>query len=364
MEGFESSRRSVLIVEDDNVLRNNLKKTLESMKWTVRNAANGAAAKKELEANSTAFDLIISDVRMPELDGISLLRFVRARKNQTKFILMTGFSEVVEAKVAYGMGADEFISKPFRLQTLNDAINSCFKSKQVEKPTVTMSEPETIEPKRFCQIPVKDFITASRLQTDIYIRLGESKYVKIAHAGDAVPIDRLKVYMEKEIDTFYVLPEDMRKIVGLSLKVSKIAKENSQLSRDKRLKLFKQTATLVTQNCYFEGLDRQMLKAASETIDSTLSLITQDEDLLNLLSMLNDDNPSIYAHSVAVAAYSCMMGKKLGMESAKNDRIQSKRKLCPRSTSLRGERCHGTISSGGRTGSDIQCDDRFDLCGG
>lgn len=300
---------SVLLVEDDEIFRKNIALILKSLNHSVREAENGLVGKTIFDLNPQAFDLVISDVKMPELDGIGLLRHIRGINSSVKYIMMTGFTELVEAKQAYEIGANEFLAKPFRLNSLKDTIAACFQPKP--KPA-ELPKPE--EPK-YCRIPVEEFITASKLATDIYVRLSKTKYIKIAHAGDVVPVERLKTYMEKKIDAFYVLPGEMRKLIGLTATVSKIAKENASFSKGKRLKLFAQTASLIAQTCYFDGMDKDMLHLANETIDSTLEVATQDDDVCDLLSVLQSDCSTVYGHSVAVSAYACMIGRKLGRGS-------------------------------------------------
>jgi response regulator RpfG family c-di-GMP phosphodiesterase len=309
MEDMDENKRSVLLVEDDETFRKHLRETLVGLNWNVREAENGLVAQTVFDLNKDRFDLILSDVKMPEMDGVQLLTHIRASDKKVKFIMMTGFSEVIESKQAFDLGADEFLAKPFRLQGLRDAINLCF------DPKPKAAEESGTDNLKYFRIPAEEFITSSKLQTDIYVKLGSSKYIKIAHAGDVVPLDRLKTYMEKKIDSFYVLPEDMRKIVGFNLTVSKIANSSAQVSRETRLKLFTQTAALIAQNCHYGGVDKNMLAVATETVDSTMKLAMEDDNLYMLMSVLQIDNPSIYAHSVAVSAYACMIGKKVGMGS-------------------------------------------------
>ncbi|MGE0525907.1 MAG: HD domain-containing phosphohydrolase [Bdellovibrionales bacterium] len=302
---------NVLLVDDDVRFRDLLKNVVEMLGCLVRAAENGLVAKTIFDLNPSIFTLVIADIQMPELDGFGLLQHIRSKNNQTKFILMTGQKEILEAKFAkqaLEAGANEFLSKPFRVEHLKSAISACFDPEAAKPQT-------TAEPVRFCKIPAEEFITSTKLVTDLYIRISSEKYVKIAYAGTEVPIERLRTYMEKKVDSFHVRPEDLRKLVGLNLKLNKASSEK-RIPEPIRLKLLANTAKLITQSYYYEGIDKQSVSNAAQVIDNTLNIITDDENIASLLSFLQTDGDRIYAHSVAVSVYSCLIAKKMGHSSA------------------------------------------------
>ncbi len=116
------TRRKILIVEDDEAFRNLLGPVLEKEDCEIHYAENGYVAKKILEKNPNFFDLVLTDVRMPQMSGSELLQAVRSENLRTRFIVMTGFSEIMRAEQAYKLGADGFLMKPFRMQELVDTV--------------------------------------------------------------------------------------------------------------------------------------------------------------------------------------------------------------------------------------------------
>ena len=114
--------QKILIVEDDDTFREILKTTLKKNGFEVEGAADGKSAQYILGFHD--FDVVLSDVKMPNMDGIALLSWVKSNKNLS-VILMTGFSEVLETKKAAELGADGFLPKPFSHDDLLKAIHAC-----------------------------------------------------------------------------------------------------------------------------------------------------------------------------------------------------------------------------------------------
>ncbi|HUK66387.1 MAG TPA: sigma-54 dependent transcriptional regulator [Anaeromyxobacteraceae bacterium] len=113
----ESGRSlSVLVVEDDPRLREILTSHLDRMGYAVRGAGDAAGA---LQAMETApADLVLSDVRMPGMDGRTLLAAFRERYPSSKVVLMTAFGSVDDAVEAMRAGAYSYVCKPFRVEEI------------------------------------------------------------------------------------------------------------------------------------------------------------------------------------------------------------------------------------------------------
>ncbi|GIK46191.1 MAG: sigma-54-dependent Fis family transcriptional regulator [Betaproteobacteria bacterium] len=107
---------SILVVEDDLQLRDALCLTLECAGHRVLGAADGPAALRLLERE--AFNLVVSDLRMQPMDGIELLRAIRANSPHLPVLLMTAFGDVDKAVSAMRAGACDFLLKPFEPRAL------------------------------------------------------------------------------------------------------------------------------------------------------------------------------------------------------------------------------------------------------
>src|SRR5215472_16803315 len=109
---MEIKQATVLLVEDEPFLREIMGAWLERVAGRVFCAADGRAAMKILAANN--INLVISDVRMPVMDGVELLKWIEARPAPRPcVILVTGFSDRT-LREAFHMGAETILEKPIR----------------------------------------------------------------------------------------------------------------------------------------------------------------------------------------------------------------------------------------------------------
>ena len=103
---------SLLIVEDDLTFSTMLKTWLKKKGFEVETVGTCTRAKKMLSTGS--FDLILSDLRLPDQDGLTLLSSLRDKSDQTPFIIMTSYAEVQNAVLAMKRGATDYIKKPIQ----------------------------------------------------------------------------------------------------------------------------------------------------------------------------------------------------------------------------------------------------------
>lgn len=103
----------VLLVEDDELLGDGLRTGLIQVGYTVDWTKNGLAADQALQ-NET-FDLVILDLTLPKIDGISLLQKMRARGNTTPVLILTARESIEERVKGLDSGADDYLTKPFDL---------------------------------------------------------------------------------------------------------------------------------------------------------------------------------------------------------------------------------------------------------
>ena len=111
----------ILLVEDDPDLREALIDTLELANVTVASAEDGESAIVMLKENS--YDLVVTDVNMPGIDGHELLDYIKKQHVALPVILMTAFAEVNKAVDAMRCGAVDYLMKPFEPEMLIAAVN-------------------------------------------------------------------------------------------------------------------------------------------------------------------------------------------------------------------------------------------------
>ncbi len=111
-----SVKARILIVDDDQEIRSFCREVLELQNFSVEEAENGAKALKILK--KTSFNLILSDIMMPDISGLDLASKVRNKYPDTFVILVTGHGSIDLAKDAIQRGAFDFITKPFKIEEL------------------------------------------------------------------------------------------------------------------------------------------------------------------------------------------------------------------------------------------------------
>jgi DNA-binding response OmpR family regulator len=104
---------SILVVDDDSALRRLVATVLERRKFRVTEAADGGQALSVLA--ETEFDLVITDIVMPEIEGLELVRYIRARHPRSKVMAVSGGGShlISYTHLAKQLGADEVLGKPF-----------------------------------------------------------------------------------------------------------------------------------------------------------------------------------------------------------------------------------------------------------
>ena len=116
------TKKSILIVDDEVHVRDGLAELLEQEGFHVETAMNGKEA-LALVVN-TKFDLMISDIKMPEMDGMQLLDSLQASNPDLRVIMVTAFGDVQTYLHAMQLGAYEYINKPIKLPELKRVIAS------------------------------------------------------------------------------------------------------------------------------------------------------------------------------------------------------------------------------------------------
>ncbi len=125
---------SILIVEDDLTFSTMIKTWLGKKGFDVEAVGNCTRARKQLTSEN--YDLVLSDLRLPDQDGIHLLSWLREQNNYTPFIIMTSYAEIQTAVEAMKQGASDYISKPIQPDELLKKIKEAIKHKASEEKVV------------------------------------------------------------------------------------------------------------------------------------------------------------------------------------------------------------------------------------
>ena len=123
-------RASILVVEDSAGLRENLVQALSMGGYEVESADNGLVALERVEKEP--YDVVVTDIRMPEMDGLSLLDRVLEVRRDTAVILMTAFMTVESAVSSLKKGAYDYITKPFKIEQLLHTVQAALDKRKLK----------------------------------------------------------------------------------------------------------------------------------------------------------------------------------------------------------------------------------------
>lgn len=118
---------AVLVVDDETIVLSLVRDTLEEEGYAIVTTANPLDAVAYL--GNQSFDLLITDIRMPQMDGIELAVKARELQPEIGVIFMTGYANLNSAKNAIRQGASDYIMKPFELTEMRQAVTNALKSR-------------------------------------------------------------------------------------------------------------------------------------------------------------------------------------------------------------------------------------------
>jgi DNA-binding NtrC family response regulator len=122
---------TILAVDDEIEMRRALKSLMEREGFSISSASNGREALKKYEEHR--FDLIISDIMMPEMDGIELLKKLRKVNEEVLVILITGYATIESAVQAIKIGAEDYFTKPFKNEEIIKVVDRLYKNHQLKR---------------------------------------------------------------------------------------------------------------------------------------------------------------------------------------------------------------------------------------
>ncbi len=129
------SEKTILIVEDEPELQKLISMGLSVLNVRILTAHNGKEGLKIIE--SSVVDAILSDIKMPQMDGIKLLESIRSKEIDIPFVILTGHGDKDSAVQALRMGALDFLDKPFEEDTLVEvmrkAVELGYESRMLEE---------------------------------------------------------------------------------------------------------------------------------------------------------------------------------------------------------------------------------------
>lgn len=125
------NKLSIMIIDDENIVGKRLQPALEKRGDIVETFIDSREALKRFDEQN--FDIVVTDIRMDNIDGIEVLEHITSRNKRTKVIMITGYATVEVAREALAKGAFDFIAKPFKPNDLRSIIERAAKELSLEE---------------------------------------------------------------------------------------------------------------------------------------------------------------------------------------------------------------------------------------
>lgn len=177
-------KKHILLIEDDELLRENIALILESEGYRTSKAVNGTDAVREIRKRK--FDMILCDIMIPGLDGYGVLKTIKElnKKHTAPFIFITAKTERTDMRKGMELGADDYLTKPFTREEILNSINAQFSKRetlmeeQKEEEVLLKEIRNRIQSKAFSG---QDDTRVLKYEENIFLAdRGKSEFVKIS----------------------------------------------------------------------------------------------------------------------------------------------------------------------------------------
>lgn len=183
--------KTILVVDDELGIRELLKDCLEDEGYNIVLAESASEADKILKEELN-IDLILLDVWLPDMDGVSLLKRWQSNDINKPIIMMSGHTSLSSALECLRIGAKDFIEKPLSLNKLLPLINSCF----MDRKKISKSNTIDIILPEFITLNLNDSlrILKENLERSYFLYQIEKQKGNITRIAEAANVDRAHLY--------------------------------------------------------------------------------------------------------------------------------------------------------------------------
>lgn len=128
---MNTTKPSILVVDDELLIRDLLYDFFTGQGWDIAVAEDGRRALDMMRSHK--YDLVLSDIKMPQMDGLTLSAHVKQSHPEIPVVLMTGYPSVDSAVTALRHKVDDYVIKPFNINQLYKLVESKLRNKTVDK---------------------------------------------------------------------------------------------------------------------------------------------------------------------------------------------------------------------------------------
>lgn len=171
---------------------------------------------------------------------------------------------------------------------------------------------------QYCRVSIDDFTVGKKTPLAVSIRLSSTKYVKVAHAGEDVNVEQIKSYKKRGITHLYLKKADYAQFVGFNLALARKIKDADKIPVEKKQQFMKYTGEVILEQAFVNGINENSIQSAKEFIDTSMAIVSEDEDAFSMLMALNNHSDYHYAHALGVSAMGVVVAKLMDWGSPQN----------------------------------------------
>lgn len=124
-------KERLLVIDDETAIVDMLRKMLENLGYQITTATHPLAALELFQSDPAAYDLVITDMTMPQLSGVQLIEKLREIREDIPVIINTGYNPAIDEEKAKGLNISGFIMKPLRKKILAETVRQALTAKSV-----------------------------------------------------------------------------------------------------------------------------------------------------------------------------------------------------------------------------------------
>jgi response regulator RpfG family c-di-GMP phosphodiesterase len=295
----------------------------------------------------TELDLVVTDLQMPEMDGIGVLQTVRLSKPNIPVFILTGYGDIGTAVEATKLGAAEFLTKPIDFQTFQKAVKKHlsrdellpgdikaliegrqFPGKLKSESGRLLLEEEIVSPKTlpagFVEVRFEEIVPGEKLPFNLYLQIHNKKtdkhfLRKICQANIIFTPGLRSILFKRNLQSVYIEEEDYRAYLKYLSHVRSIPRFKEELVKEKKqLVLYGKAVEAVTEILSGQ-MSEEKSKIAASLVDDLFRVMVKDPELYQNMYNLFRQEPNIFNHSANVCLLIVSFGLhlKLGKESIK-----------------------------------------------
>ena len=163
----------------------------------------------------------------------------------------------------------------------------------------------------YIPLPTTDFIAGLKAPVNLYIKLGEDKYVLLCKAGSKTNSSQLTSYKNKKINYLWTKKQDFINISKHNLIVAGIAVNSSNCNTKQKSKFLSSAANTVFSEMEHLGINESSYKNVKEITKATISLVQQNNNIFEIMNTLKLNSIDLVRHSLSVSTFSLMIAHEL-----------------------------------------------------